>query len=199
VFYRATNDAVTAAGAGVSCSTCHFQGRNDGLTWGLPEGPRQTPSLAGQTAFTAPYTWEGTVSSVAEEATLTASERMGGSGLSEEDAAAAEALVATFRLPAPHVAASSDVAEGAELFGRFGCTSCHVPPSYTDGLTHSIGGMDVDTPTLLGISRSAPYHHDGSSADLTDVLHRAERGWMGEPFDATDAEIASMVDWLQTL
>ena len=41
----------------MSCGTCHFEGRNDGLTWHLDDQVRQTPSLAGAVSVTAPFTW----------------------------------------------------------------------------------------------------------------------------------------------
>ena len=56
LFYSADNPTMAAQGAGVSCSTCHFDGRADGLTWrfGADERQRQTPSLAGLVSLTAP-------------------------------------------------------------------------------------------------------------------------------------------------
>ena len=91
LFYSAITPQMTDGLGGVSCSTCHFDGRNDGLTWQLLDGPRQTPSLAGEVSLTAPVTWTGNVAGVADEAALTSEERMNGTGLSavEESAIAA--------------------------------------------------------------------------------------------------------------
>src|SRR5699024_10847943 len=37
LFYAAGDGAMSAAGRGASCSTCHSDGRNDGLTWLNPD------------------------------------------------------------------------------------------------------------------------------------------------------------------
>ena len=44
---------------GRACASCHPDGRDDGLVWATPDGPRQTPTLAGRLAGTAPYGWNG--------------------------------------------------------------------------------------------------------------------------------------------
>ena len=73
------------------------------------------------------------------------------------------------------------VETGRKLFydENVGCAQCHPPPFYTDFRTHDVGtgsganevlGVLFDTPTLLSLSRSAPYLHDGSAATLLDVL-----------------------------
>jgi cytochrome c peroxidase len=67
-----------------------------------------------------------------------------------------------------------------------GCVSCHSGPYYTDSSLqkpfnlHDVGtgnddpsekmGPKYDTPTLLGIYRTAPYLHHGKAKTLRDVL-----------------------------
>ena len=46
LFYAATDRRIAAWG--LSCAGCHPDGRDDGLTWFLRQGPRQTPSLSGR-------------------------------------------------------------------------------------------------------------------------------------------------------
>lgn len=76
------------------------------------------------------------------------------------------------------------VQRGAAVFSdpRTECRSCHYPPHYTDFKTHDVGtvsgpeerlGPEIDTPTLRGLYRSAPYLHDGRAAALYDVLTTA--------------------------
>ena len=85
-------------------------------------------------------------------------------------------------------AASETVKRGETLFNQaFGqmegrsCASCHIPNSYfLDRQKHDIGTVPpgspyapdgkLDTPTLLGSARSAPYMHDGRHATLGDVV-----------------------------
>ncbi len=77
---------------------------------------------------------------------------------------------------------------GKKLFfsKEVGCAVCHSGPYYTDSSLqkpfklHDVGtgrddptekmGTKYDTPTLLGIYRSAPYLHDGSAKTLRDLL-----------------------------
>ena len=68
-----------------------------------------------------------------------------------------------------------------------GCAGCHSGPMYTDSRldakpfrTHDVGtgrgdpaetlGPAFDTPTLVGVYRTAPYLHDGRARTLRDVL-----------------------------
>jgi hypothetical protein len=60
---------------------------------------------------------------------------------------------------------------GADLFQR-DCAGCHIPSAgYLDRLSHDVGTGDrLDTPTLFGLSDTAPYFHDGSKPDLVAVV-----------------------------
>ncbi|MEL7311438.1 MAG: galactose oxidase-like domain-containing protein, partial [Pseudomonadota bacterium] len=76
---------------------------------------------------------------------------------------------------------------GVEVFRSSGCDSCHTPRSMTDssdgaGL-HDVGTIlassgnrlagpltGIDTPTLLGAWKTAPYLHDGSAATLEEAI-----------------------------
>ncbi len=83
--------------------------------------------------------------------------------------------------------------EGAALFEQIGCASCHVPTqrtadgvevnAYTDLLLHDVaqsgcGGIaegaagihDFRTPPLWGLSRTAPYFHDGRASTVTGAI-----------------------------
>lgn len=76
------------------------------------------------------------------------------------------------------------------LSDKTGCVTCHPPPFYTDSrprpaaeiVRHDVGtgeddpsekmGPAFDTPSLLGIYRTAPYLHHGKAKDLLEVLTR---------------------------
>jgi len=204
LFYSATDARMAGSGAGVSCATCHFDGRNDGLTWTLDGLPRQTPSLAGPVDQTAPVTWSEGVASVADEAMLTSSLRMGGEGLSASEASDIEAYVAWSRLPDTVRAGSTDplVALGEEVFHRseVGCASCHTGELYTDNRSHDLyGALPTQTPTLRGVSATAPYLHDGSARDLRDLMERVRDGSMGDTSSLTDQELDALVAFLESL
>jgi hypothetical protein len=59
MFFSATDPKLATAAQDVACAFCHFEGRDDGLTWRFEHGPRQTPSLAGPVSEMPPFRWQG--------------------------------------------------------------------------------------------------------------------------------------------
>ncbi len=92
--------------------------------------------------------------------------------------------------PAPPPEMVALRAEGSSIFrsDRVGCVRCHPAPLFTDSGTRRSDGRYVlhdvgthvagepetlhhlDTPSLLGLYRSAPYLHDGRAKTLEDVF-----------------------------
>ena len=110
-------------------------------------------------------------------------------------------------------------AQGEALFnGVARCSTCHIPPTYTDvqngpspiePLLHapSDTGMDDDyaersathryrTTPLRGLTRHAPYFHDGSAATLLAVVNHYNSVLK---LGLTDAQKSSLVEFLKTL
>ncbi|MCA9567915.1 MAG: c-type cytochrome, partial [Myxococcales bacterium] len=204
LFFSATNPGMVASGAGVSCASCHFEGRNDGLTWTFASGPRQTPSLAGEVSRTAPVTWTSDVPSVAHEARITTQARMGGMGLADTELDKIAAYVDWTRLADTPMRGSDDpaIARGKALFERqdVGCASCHNGEAFTDNQSWSMFGLtNVNTPTLAGIAGSGPYLHDGRASTLRDVLLFARTGEMGDTSMLSDAELDDLEAYLESL
>ncbi len=204
LFFSANDRRMSAEGSGVSCSTCHLDGRNDGLTWPLGVGPRQTPSLAGEVSATAPVTWTSSVPSVAHEVELTSEGQMGGTGLNGDQKAAVAAFIDY--TPAPdsprRLLDDEAVARGEEIFNReaVACGECHSGPAYTDNEPYTMyGARDVRTRSLVGISSSAPYLHDGSIPDLGALLERVRDGSMGDTSSLSAAEMADLRAYLESL
>jgi YVTN family beta-propeller protein len=97
-----------------------------------------------------------------------------------------------FPVLSPHIQAPGKLTPPAErgkkLFfsAAVGCASCHSGPYYTDSSLqkpyklHDVGtgdedktekmGPKYDTPTLLGVYRTAPYLHHGKARTLLEVL-----------------------------
>jgi mono/diheme cytochrome c family protein len=190
LFVTAVDPKMAAPSSGISCATCHLGGRTDGLVWPLPEGPRNTPSLAGPVGHTAPYTWTGAVDSVATEADITSQTRMGGTAITWEDLDAIEQYVTSIRAAAPVVSDADVVARGGELFVSAGCGTCHSGSAFTDNQFHDILGMRVQAPTLRGVAGTAPYYYNGRAATLAEVLETPGMGTTGllEPEDAEALE-----------
>lgn len=204
LFFSAVDERMVAPGAGVSCATCHTDARNDGFTWTLQGEDRNTPSLAGPVHETAPVTWSDNVASVADEASLTSFLRMGGLGLTEEEAAQIEAFVTSNRYPDTRAddADAELVALGGEVFARtdVGCSGCHSGGLLTDNLDHPIlDDQPIQTPTLRGIKATAPYFHDGSVRDLRDVVERSRSGTMGDTGALSDHEREALVAYLESI
>ncbi len=204
LFYSATSRRMSTAGSGVTCSTCHLDGRNDGLTWPLEVGPRQTPSLAGEVSLTEPVTWDGQVPTVADEAAHTAQVRMGGAGPTAAEIAQLQAFVDWTRQPdVPRLGEQSDsVLRGQALFERddVGCSECHSGVTLTDNEPYAMFGLEaVNTRSLVGIAASAPYFHDGSSRTLEAVVERSVDGEMGDTSMLSAYEKADLVSFLESL
>jgi len=187
----------------VSCATCHFEGRDDGLTWPLQRGRRQTPSLAGEVSARAPVTWTGEAATVAEDAMRTSQTLMGGGGLSAHEAEQIARYIDFVRpVDVPDRADVGAAERGRALFesADVGCASCHTGAQLTDNLVHIMPGSreGFKTPSLRGLAATPPYLHDGSAPDLRSLLERAESMRMsGRPLDR--GEIADMEAYLRTL
>ena len=115
---------------------------------------------------------------------------------------------------------SEPALRGRELFFSEStqCASCHSGPVFSDSqprlssefLLHDVGtggddpselmGPKYDTPTLLGLYRSAPYLHHGKAATLRDVLtteNHSDRH--GRTSQLSSTEIDDLVEYLKAL
>jgi YVTN family beta-propeller protein len=107
---------------------------------------------------------------------------------------------------------------GRELFfsEAVGCANCHAGPLFSDSTPalpfkrHDVGtggddpselmGPEYDTPTLLGVYRTAPYLHHGKAATLRDVLTTANRNDRhGRTSHLTELQIEDLVEFLKCL
>ena len=109
---------------------------------------------------------------------------------------------------------------GREVFlsAKAGCSRCHTGPYYTDSrprqperiVRHNVGtgdddptetmGPAYDTPTLLGVYRTAPYLHHGKAVTLDEVfsIHNpADRH--GTTSHLTKPQITDLVAFLKSL
>jgi DNA-binding beta-propeller fold protein YncE len=125
--------------------------------------------------------------------------------------------------PSPHALGPGRLSPEAER-GRIlfesketRCATCHPAPTYTDSrpdrrpfTLHDVGtgtgdptetmGPAYDTPSLIGVYRSAPYLHDGRAGTLRDVLtthNRDDRH--GRTSHLSPAEIDDLIAFLKSL
>jgi cytochrome c peroxidase len=130
---------------------------------------------------------------------------------------------------------SEPAQRGWELFrGKGSCTTCHAGDNFVDGAFHNVGrSHDLDgkllenadvgrgkpaeseaenykfrTPSLRNVTKTAPYFHDGSVADLTEAVRYMAGGGNGKApgvdqnlrnTGLTEAEIADIVAFLGAL
>jgi mono/diheme cytochrome c family protein len=205
--FHAVGDARVSSD-GRACASCHPDGRDDGLVWSSPDGPRQTPMLAGRLVHTAPYGWTGSRDTVTGHMHDTMS-RLHGKGLPDSDVDAIAAYITTLKTPtvAPH-AADADVARGRELFlsEETHCVQCHIPDgTFTDGQRHDVGSASAvdrarafDTPSLRFVGGTAPYFHDGRYATFRE-LFAATDGKMGNTKQLSDRDLGALEAYLKTL
>ena len=206
-----------------ACATCHIEGGDDGLTWFVVDGPRQTPMLAQRLSGTEPFNWNGTAPTLPLNIHNTVS-RMGGTGIEQGVAEGISAYLIGKNGPvAPqnkHISATGLTAAqkaGQALYFNpiVGCATCHTGAPLTDAKNWDVGTfsqlemdlreknqsdapLELNTPSLRGLYYSAPFFHDGSAPTLYDVLASTSTT-MGHSFMLTKIQQDQLVAYLLTL
>ncbi|HEY5922840.1 MAG TPA: c-type cytochrome [Kofleriaceae bacterium] len=203
VLFHASMPQISARGA-LACTSCHPDGRADGLSWRIDKQELQTPVLAGRVLDTHPYKWDGGDPDVTASLTGTM-KRLGGFGITKEQTAALTAYLEVLPKPAAPTREPQQVARGQKLFdsAEVGCRSCHDGKAFTDNEKHKFSTVtlpEADTPSLLGLASSAPYYHDGSAATLEALLRdRGNVHGMAETAKLNDSQLADLIAFLETL
>jgi DNA-binding beta-propeller fold protein YncE len=201
ILFHSTHDPRISSD-GRACASCHPDGRDDGLVWSTPEGPRRSILLAGRIEDTAPFSWQGNASTVQKHLKSTF-DRLGGGGLEGPELDALVKYVKSVGRP-PRIEANADdprVAQGAKIFqsSKAGCYSCHSGAAFTDGAMHNVGsGRSFNTPSLLGTGSGGPWFHDGRYNSLTDLLVKSD-GKMGRTKHLKPAELDALETFLRSL
>lgn len=219
LFFDAKDTRMSSSSTVVACSTCHLEGREDGHVWQFPDGPRQTPALAGRKLLsTAPYHWSGEFPSLNEFNVHTITERMGGRGLDLTTAQKLDAYID--QLPGAEnalrtsLAGTAAEARGQAAFQKAGCDTCHSGAIFTDNSSANVGTLKkgitnpdngiveqqgFNVPSLLGIGRSAPYLHDGSQLSLAERVLSNTGDLHGKTSLLTSDEKTDLVEYLKSL
>jgi len=219
MFFDALNPKMSSPQTTVACSTCHLEGREDGHVWMFPDGPRQTPSLAGRDLLaTAPFHWSGEFPSIGDFNVHTIRERMGGVGLLASEASNLDKFIGSMPVaPSPVAKADPVVARGRSAFEKAQCASCHAGELLTDNSNHDVGTLNLrspvsnerdngavvtqgfNVPSLKGIARSAPYLHDGSEATLEVRVFGNSGDKHGTTSILSEVEKQELVTYLKSL
>jgi sugar lactone lactonase YvrE len=185
----------------LACASCHPDNRADGLSWRIDKKELQTPLLSGRVVGTHPFKWDGSDATLRDSLQSTM-QRLGGFGLAKKETDALASYLEALPSVRTPTREATQVARGKQLFDAEGCRSCHEGPAYTDRERHKFAGTlkQSDTPSLRGVSASAPYFHDGSAATLEALLRdRGAVHGMADTAQLTDQQVADLTAFLDTL
>ncbi|MBX3205605.1 MAG: hypothetical protein KF764_11095 [Labilithrix sp.] len=206
LFHRAGNTKISKDGR--ACASCHPDGRDDGLVWSTPDGPRQTILLAGRVERASPFGWLGKHGSLEEHITITM-KNLKGTGASAEELTALAAWLRAMKAPprAKQVAMGPKEERGRELFNSSAlqCGTCHAEKNgFSDHESHDVAsatGADVSrqflVPSLRFVGGSSPYFHDGRYASLGELLEKNDK--MGDTKALSREDRDALEAYLHTL
>jgi len=161
------------SGIGISCSSCHPEGGEDGHVWHFPEGLRRTLPLQGGVMERAPFHWDGTLGDMNALVSEVMVKRMS-MAAKPNDAQVAGLGSFLEQLPEPAPAEGLDpaaVTRGEALFRRadVGCAACHSGSQYTNNQLQDVGtGGQFVTPSLLGVGLRNALFHDGCAESVAE-------------------------------
>ena len=193
---------------GRACSSCHPDGRDDGLVWSTPDGPRQTIMLAGRVNRTGPFGWLGKHPTL-QVHMQTTMKNLKGTGLDATQQDELAAFLVSMKGPAQKWRALTDEeTHGRDIFTSSDaqCSSCHAEKTgFTDHDTHNVKSATVSdqtkeflVPSLMNVGASAPYFHDGRYASLEDLIDKCD-GTMGTTKQLNAADKKALAAYLRTL
>lgn len=201
------HDARLSLDGWYSCHSCHTDGGTNGSSAdtmgdGNDGAPKSTPSLEGVTK-TGPWSWTGRFHSLADQIESSVVHSMQGSPPSKERVGDLQAYLATLEPQRPAGGPAEPIERGRQVFQFLGCDRCHRPPTYTTPATYDVGlddglaGHDrFNPPSLIGVSSSAPYLHDGRASSLEEVF-REHRHQVDESLSPRD--LADLLAFLESL
>jgi YVTN family beta-propeller protein len=211
---RLFNDASLSFQGWQSCSTCHPDGRSDGLNWDLTNDgvgtTKNTKSLLFAWA-TPPLTWTGVFPSLNEcvphelETILFASRP-------KEDATAIAAYLKSLQeIPSPYLEEGNKLSAAAQRgqmsFTKAGCIACHKGEYTTAMQMRNVGTSTLgdrtrtfDIPSLREVWRTAPYLHDGRAPSIKDIFLKFDQPNMhGKHSVLTPKELDDLVQYVLSL
>jgi DNA-binding beta-propeller fold protein YncE len=205
LFHMSENPRLSKDGR--TCASCHPDGRDDGLVWSTPNGPRQTIFLAGRVRHEPPFGWMAKNVSLEAHMRVTM-KNLKGTGLEvAEEEALASYLVAMKGPPARAHARTEEEERGRTIFESADaeCSSCHQGTDKSDHEAHDVKSSATgDTtqeflaPSLVGVAGSAPYFHDGRYSSLDELIDKSD-GKMGTTGGLSVEDKKALAAYLRTL
>jgi DNA-binding beta-propeller fold protein YncE/mono/diheme cytochrome c family protein len=205
LFHSSADPRVAEDGRG--CASCHPSGRDDGLVWSTPRGPRRTKLLAGMLSGTAPYSWDGVTPDLDAHVDQAFERLRGKGGLRPFERRALLRYLESLPLPPQRQESVTLVERGRLVFAsaEAGCAGCHNDAQLTDGARHDVKShtdadapASFDTPSLRRVASRAPYFHDGRYATL-DALISGVSGTMGKTDHLSADDKKALAAYLRSL
>jgi DNA-binding beta-propeller fold protein YncE/mono/diheme cytochrome c family protein len=193
---------------GRACSSCHPDGRDDGLVWSTPDGPRQTIMLAGRVNRQGPFGWLGKHPTL-QVHMQTTMKNLKGTGLDASEQDSLASFLTQLKGPTQkYRALTTAEVHGRDVFNSSDaqCSSCHAEKSgFTDHDTHNVKSATISdqtkeflVPSLTDVAGSAPYFHDGRYASLEDLINKCD-GTMGSTKQLSANDKGDLAAYLRTL
>jgi len=204
-----------------SCSSCHPDGRVDGLNWDLLNDGMGNPKQTKSELFShcTPPTMATGIRKDMHTCNMAGLVHIQFVTRPEEDVFCFDAYCASLKpVPSPYLVngkLSEKAARGAKLFKKAKCADCHTVDSkspagdalWTDCTKYDVGlgtgseaGKLFDTPTLSECWRTAPYLYDGRALTMKDVLTVCNPDDAhGETSKLTPAEIDDLAEYVLSL
>jgi mono/diheme cytochrome c family protein len=192
-------------GSGLSCASCHGEALDDGHVWNFRGiGARRTQNIRGGVLGTAPFHWDGDMTSFKHLVDDVMTGRMGGFPVADEYAVALGKWIdrqPALRLPAGDAAA---VSRGKELFHASAtqCASCHSGEALTNNQSADVGtGAVLQVPSLRGLGLRAPFMHNGCAKTLEERFNADCGGGdkHGRTSQLSREQISDLTAFLRTL
>ena len=194
----------------LSCASCHYEGRSDGLDWDLLNDGAGNPKNS-HTMLYSPNTPPVMSHGVRASASVAITAGLKGFEFAMpapgEEEALGNYLNALTGEPynKPGAQKSEAAQRGAAVFTKAACDTCHSGKFFTDLKPHDVGtkgrldlasdSAEFYTYTLADLWRSAPYLHDGSAATLKDVITKNVGDKHGKTSGLTAQEIDDLVQY----
>jgi YVTN family beta-propeller protein len=206
---RLFNDATLAFQGWLSCSTCHPEGRSDGLNWDLSNdgigNPKNAKSLM-LSYKTPPVMWTGLFPSLDECVPFEVRTILFSARPAHDSAAIVAYLSSLKPGPSPFLEngkLSASARRGASVVQKAGCDECHRGELLTTMEKRSVGVYtagdpdEFDIPTWREVWRTGPYLHDGRAVSVKDIFTRFDpQNGHGKHQNLTPQELDDLVQYV---
>jgi len=195
---------------GLSCASCHPEGREDGHVWKFTSiGARRTQTVGGHVLDTAPFHWDGDMPDIDTIMNEVFVHRMGGVDEGGRHSKVLQNWLGSLNaFPASEPTAPlTSIENGKALFNsaKVACSTCHSGEHFTNNANADVGtSRSFQVPTLVGVSARAPFMHNGCANTLRDRFSKSNDACTGgnqhgDTSALSKTEVDDLVNYLETL